>query len=345
MESKFTDKGLLSRYSLDVNLFSKYDFLVEDVIPLRKVFILVTDRGNKILKKTFCSEDELVFMYEAINYLRKNGFSKIMNLILNKSGHIYTRWGEDTYIVMDLLEGREADYNNPVDITITADSLSEMHKASKGIKVSKNSPRLGGYRLLGEFRDKLKSMEEMYDIIGRCENKSEFQEVFLKNFEAYRDDMIKSLSILKIHDYEDLCRDTDSYVLCHNDLAYHNILIRNNEGWFIDLDYSIVDIRVRDICNFINKAAKYSCYNFDNVKMIMKEYQKQEPLTEKELRVLYGLLYFPEGFYSLIDSYFYQKKLWEYDSFMYKINKKVEDIDERHEMLDSFRTEYLSAAF
>ena len=51
LDVRYKDKAYLSKYDLDVNLFSKFNLLVYDVIPVRKVFILDTNKGDKVLKK------------------------------------------------------------------------------------------------------------------------------------------------------------------------------------------------------------------------------------------------------------------------------------------------------
>jgi len=74
MENRFSYKEWLSKYNLDIKLFNSYDFLVTDVIPLRKVFILLTDKGNKILKKIDYTKEDLYFIVYGIDYLTNNGF-------------------------------------------------------------------------------------------------------------------------------------------------------------------------------------------------------------------------------------------------------------------------------
>jgi len=52
------------------------------------------------------------------------------------------------------------------------------------------------------------------------------------------------------------------------------------------------------------------------------------------------MLLFPEGFYSISRDYFYRKKLWKFNSYLYKIQKKVQDIEERQDMVETFKNIY-----
>ncbi len=64
---------------------------------------------------------------------------------------------------------------------------------------------------------------------------------------------------MKQSEYYNLCKEKEKIVFCHHDLAHHNILINKEEVYFLDFDYAVIDLKVHDICNFINKAIKNFC--------------------------------------------------------------------------------------
>lgn len=345
MESRFSYRDWLSKYSLDIKLFENYSFKVIDVIPLRKVFILVTTEGNKILKKTEYGHEDLSFIKNSMDHLRKAGFNNTMDFILNKQGNVLTRWREDNYIVMDLIEGRECDYNNLLDIKIAINSLSQLHKASRNIEFSPGSDRFKGFSLIDSYKEKLEDLKSLKARAIEYGYKGEFERIFLKNVDYFIEAMEKSIEAVKGSKYIELCSDNKNYVLCHHDLAYHNILIKDEEGYFVDFDYSIIDLRVHDLCNFINKVTKFSCYDFEILRTIIEEYNKTIPLEKDEYSVLYSFLMFPESFYNISKDYFYRKKLWKLDTFVYKMQKKVQDIEEREEMIERFKNKYIDVIF
>lgn len=344
MESRFSYKEWLSRYCLDLRLFENYSFKVIDVIPLRKVFILVTTEGNKILKKTEFGHDDLSFIKTSVDHLKKSGFNNIIDFVLNKEGNILTRWGEDNYLVMDLIEGRECDYNNLIDVKIAINSLSQLHRASKNIEFSPTSNRFRGFSLIESFKEKLEDLQKLKRRAIEYGYKGEFERVFLSNVDYFIEAMEKSIEAVKASKYIELCGDNSNYVLCHHDLAYHNILVVNEEGYFVDFDYSIIDLRVHDLCNFINKVTKFSCYDYEMLNTILKEYNKYNPLKKEEYGVLYGMLLFPESFYNISKDYFYKNKLWTLDTFVNKLEKKVQNIEEREEMLEMMKEEYIDGS-
>ena len=124
LDVRYKDKAYLSKYDLDVNLFNKFDLLVYDVIPVRKVFILDTNKGDKVLKKVNYSIEQLEFINYGIEYIRNNNFNRIIKFEKTKAELIYVPWKSDVYCIMDLVEGRECEYSNPVDVMLTSRAIA-----------------------------------------------------------------------------------------------------------------------------------------------------------------------------------------------------------------------------
>ncbi|WP_017413558.1 CotS family spore coat protein [Clostridium tunisiense] len=340
LESKFKDREFLSRYHLDVKLLNNYNFTVNDVIPVRKIYILVTNKGNKILKKLDYAIERLEFINTAMKYMKDNGFNQGINFEKNKNGDIYTQWRDSTYVVMDLINGRECEYNNPLEVAIAVKTLAKMHLSSKGFKGDNWSKYSNLEKAIEEYEKNLGELNYFKKLVSSYENKSEFDELFLNSLDKFISHMARGVSILKKSEYDSLCREEDNIAICHQDLAYHNILIDNEEAYFIDFDYAVIDLRVNDLCNIINKVTKGFAYDLEKVIEIIENYKGTSPIDSRELKVLYGMLWIPEGFCNLIKDYYLKRKLWGEDSFSYKLRNKVENLKEKEDMLESFKDHY-----
>jgi CotS family spore coat protein len=340
LDSKVKEREVLSKYDLDLKLLNNYDFIVSDIIPIRKVFILITNKGEKILKKVDYDLAQVEFLNTIIEYLKSKGFHNVMNYEKNKKGHIYTEWKDSTYVVMELIQGRECEFNNPVELSIVANTLATMHLASRDFHYKDNEGRFTYGDTIEKFKKKLEEIKVLKATVGTYVNKSEFDKIFLSHVDRFIESMIRSIDILSKSQYYDLCEEKDKYAICHNDLAYHNILIDNNQAYFIDFDYAMIDLKVHDLSNFITKVAKNFAFDFEKVKYVIDEYSKVSAIDQKELQVLYGMLLFPEGFYSIVKDYYCKRKLWTEASFTYKLAKKVENTQEREEMLERFKANY-----
>ncbi len=348
LDIRYKDKAYLSKYDLDVDLFSEFDLTVHDVIPVRKVFILNTDKGDKILKKVNYSPSELELINYGIEYIKNNNFNRIIEFKKTKNKLIYVPWKDDIYCIMDLVEGRECEYSNPVDVIITAKALAEFHRASEGLVheeefqrlLVKHQQRCLCGRTIENFNKRLKELKFFKNIATLYENKNEFDNIFLEHEKYYSESIVQSIKILEQWKYYDLCKEKEKVAFCHHDLAHHNILINKEEVYFLDFDYSVVDLKVHDICNFINKVIKNFAYDVEKCHSILDEYVSVNPLDERELRILYGMLSFPEDFYSVSKDYYTRKKQWSEEVFLNRIKKKVECKKDIEAFLKAFKNYY-----
>jgi CotS family spore coat protein len=339
VEGRYLDKRYLTKYDLSVGLFEGFNLKVNDIIPIRNVYILSTDKGDKILKRIDYSLESLNFIYNAVKYIKKS-FDRIFDFTLTKDGKLYIEWEKEIYCIMDLVPGRECDFCNPIDLSIASSGLGDLHKASMGFTSSAaNKNKIG--KIIDSFERRLQEMEFFRSLANMHECKSDFDRIFLGNYERHVEDIKKSISLLKASSYKELCSELNKIVLCHHDLAYHNILINDDLAYFIDFDYSIIDLRVHDLCNFINKAIKNCAFDIDKAASILTDYQTINPLDKRELEVLFGMLYFPEDFYSISKDYYTKRKDWEEEVFLDRLNKKVSYQEDRSEFLEEFKEKIL----
>ncbi|MBU3179892.1 CotS family spore coat protein [Clostridium psychrophilum] len=348
LDIRYKDRAYLSKYDLDVNLFNEFDLVVYDVIPVRKVFILNTDKGDKVLKKVNYSIKQLEFINYGIDYIRNNNFNRIIEFEKTKSNLIYVPWKNDIYCIMSLVEGRECEYSNPVDVMLTSKAIAEIHKASQGLMyddtfknlLGKNEERNLCGKMIENFNKKLKELKFFNKIATLNENKNEFDYIFLQHVKYYEKNIIQSLNILKESEYYNLCKEKEKVVFCHHDLAHHNILINKEKVYFLDFDYAVIDLKLHDICNFTNKVIKDFCYDIEKCQSIISEYTAVNHLDNREFKVLYGMLSFPEDFYGIARDYYTRKKQWSEEIFLSRLKKKVEYKKDREEFLKSFKNYY-----
>jgi len=337
-ESRYRDKKYLSQYSLSVELFEEFSLKVTDVIPVRNVYILCTDKGNKILKKIDYSINDLEYINSAIKFI-KDKFNRVFDFVETKDNKIYTIFNGDVYCVMNLIDGRECDFYNAVDVSIAAKGLGELHSAAEGFKYNINNKVVCG-KTIDKFNRKLEEIVFFMSLANLHENKNEFVKVFLDNVNYYSDFIKKSIEILNASSYYKLCSEEDKVVLCHHDLAYHNILIYNDEAYFIDFDYAIIDLKVHDLCNFIIKAIKECAFDIEKADLIIKDYCRSNILDKREFEVLYGLMTFPEDFYSITRDYYTRRKEWEEEAFVERLNKRVLNKEDKEEFLEEFKKKF-----
>lgn len=341
---RYSDEKYLCAYDLDIDLFKQFDVEVEDLIPLRSIYILFTDKGKKILKK-IQDVDDMEFITKSLDYIRE-GYSDILSFEKAGDGNYYVRWKDGIYCMMELIEGRECCCSNPLDVSLATRALAKYHEASLGLIDHLKQEEVKGLKNnLGRFPDKfLKAKVELLSIKEIVEGygfKNKFDELFLNTVNEQIKSMDEAIEKLNNSKYEKLCNDKSKVVFCHNDLAHHNIIMAEDKTYFIDFEYALIDIRVHDICNFLIKSIKNYGYDFDKCKEIIKIYNSVWSIDREELDVLYGLMVFPNDYYNLVSNYYSKKKNWTYESFLSKFQNKLEDENDRKDFLELFKIKIL----
>lgn len=338
MEYRYRDKAYLSNYSLDTRLFDSFDFLVEDAAPIRSVYVLNTNKGMKILKKVAYGMEELNFLYEALNTIRKK-YPYVINFRESIDGKPYVKYEDGIYVVLDIIEGRDCIFENPLDLKKASSALASLHAAGEDVAIG-NTIRNNLGCLPEKYQEKLKSLKKYKEIANMHVNKSDFDRLYLKHADYYIGCIKKAYSHIERSKYKELC--SLKHTLCHHDLAHHNILMGKDENvYFIDFDYSVIDLPYHDLSNIITKAIKHNEWEIDIANLVLEGYMEKRELSGEEIEVLYGYLLFPQDFYDITSSYYMKNRGWEEDEFRDKLKRKAEYKDDREKFLKEFEKRWL----
>ncbi|RXM59202.1 CotS family spore coat protein [Clostridium tetani] len=335
MKGIYSTRNYLAQYDLDSTLFENFKVKPKEVLPLRSVFIISDETGEKILKKVNYTVDELEFIKKGLNYVNRS-FNRTINFLETKDNKPYVIWNDSIYCMMNLVEGRESDYSNPMDLIVATEALAELHYAGKGFYSDIQSKNNLG-KIIKNFKRKEREMELFRELALIYNNKSKFNNIFIENADYLIDQIKKSIKILENSCYYKLCSMEEKRVFCHHDLAYHNIIINKDKGYFVDFDYAIVDLRVHDLCNFITKWVKSSAYDIEKCSKILEVYNKMNPLNGKEIEVLYGMLTFPQEIFSIVKGYYTENKNWSEENSIDKLKKKIDLEEFKEDFLKDFQ--------
>ncbi|OOM74473.1 CotS family spore coat protein [Clostridium sp. BL-8] len=343
-KTKYSEKKYLCDYDLSLSFFNEIGIKVNDVVPLRKVFMIYTDEGNKILKKVNYGEDRIKLISDSLDYVKKS-YNNVITYKKFKDNLSYKRWGDNIYIVMDILDGREASFTNPVEINLCAENIALMHKASKGLRkyleVKYNKDFLDI-----SLKDKLKQAYDellwMKDLVNSYKYKNEFDMLFINNVDKYLLEVKQVQEAIEKSKYDDLRKSGETVCLCHNDLAYHNFLTKNNEVNIIDFDYMTLDLRIIDIWGFIIKCIKNAGFDINKMLTCIDGYEKISILKQEEKELLYILIKFPRDFYVISRDYYYKRKKWDYEVYLNRFETKLNNEEFRYEFIKAYENKFLS---
>lgn len=338
---RYRDKDALCKYDLSEEFFRNLDIKVEDIIPLRKVYIIVTTKGKKILKKVDEDKSRLDFLVKVTDTI-KNKFNGVLKYnMINEASFI--DWKNEKYVLLDLVEGREVTFTNPVEVKLCSQAIAKFHIASrevfKSLTTEEEVENKGSYLPI-KFMEDLKLLIELKNRVKSFKFKNEFDTLFNDNIDYYIEELKKAIGILAMSEYNNIIQDIDKRVLCHNDLAHHNFIIDGEDVTIIDFDYCNINTRAIDISNYILKVIKNQAFDKENVSVILNSYSDVNKLDNSEIKLIYALLNYPKDFITIVKDYYLKRKSWEEEVFISRFKDKLSNEGYRKEFLETFINDF-----
>ncbi|MDS0528122.1 CotS family spore coat protein [Clostridium sp. SHJSY1] len=333
---RYPEKKYLSTYELSSSFFRELGIKVIDITPLRKVFILKTEEGNKILKKVNYGIERLEFIDKCIEGIHKN-FPNIISFNSFKDGKKYKLWKGSYYIVMDLIPGREATFTNPIELNLCAKTLGSMHIASKKILKDFDLNENIEKSLINKYIESLEDILKIKDLIESYKYRNEFDNLFYGQIDECIDEMKKAIELIKYSGYRLYRENMKNVVVCHNDLAEHNFLYANDEMYLIDFDYCSIDLRIMDVADLILKGIKEAAFDFEKAIDVIKAYDSVYQIDKEEYKYIYILLLFPRDIYSIAKDYYHKQKGWDEEVFVNRLKMKLINEEFRRGFLKKYK--------
>lgn len=321
----------------------QFDLKIENLKANKGVYHLKTNKGERCLKKINYGPQKLLFVYGAKEHLIDNGFSSIDRYFLNIDGEPYALVNEDLYTLSEWIDGRECDFHNIDEVKLAAKTLATLHEASKGYDPPENSKLksdLGRWNNL--MNKRIKSFDKMRDMLRKKNNKSNFDLLYLKSMEFYKEIGRKALKTLEESEYIKLCELAENEKsFCHHDFTYHNIILaENNNCNVIDFDYCKREVRTFDISNFMIKVLKRVNWDINFANTIIESYNEVSPLLDSEYKVLYAYLQFPQRYWRLANRYYYNEVNWGQNTFGSKLESIINEQEVTLKFLEEFSELY-----
>ena len=337
VKTRYVDKSVLCEYEFNEKFINLLGIKINEIIPLRKVFILFTDKGKKVLKITDSSKERIDFIDKALKIIERK-YPRVLKYTRNINDEIITLWKDKQFVLLDMIEGREATFTNPIEVELCSNAIAKMHIASKELieefsleEIKNNS----GKNIIKKMEDEYDTLIDLQKIVDKYKYKNEFDELFLKNVDNAKIELLKTIEEIKNSKYKNMIDNRSNIVLCHNDLAHHNFIIDADKVNIIDFDYCSIDIRVLDIYGYAMKVIKNLAYNEEIIELIIKSYNEVNKLEDEEIDILRKLINYPKDFISISIDYYFKQKMWDEEVFLSRLKNKLE--------IDKFRIDILNS--
>ncbi|GAA0770778.1 CotS family spore coat protein [Clostridium subterminale] len=321
-------------------LKKEYNILVTSIEKIKSVYRVEAGKQIYCLKVVKYELPHFLFILRTMKHLDSNGFEYVPNIIRTTRGMDYIKFDESFAYVTLWLNGRESSYENPIELSIVAKKLGQLHKCSEGFIVSKDmKPRVGWFKWIEVYRTRKGEILSFKNSINRRSKKTDVDLYYLSMIEEELQRCDRAINNLCDTNYENKMLDEIRLGgFCHHDYANHNVLIgKDNEVNIIDFDYCILDTHLHDLSSLLIRAMKYGRWNEERARIILKAYKSSHRLEQDDIKIMAAFMEFPQDYWQRGIQYYWEKKMWGEDFFLRKLNAYANDREERQEFINSFR--------
>lgn len=317
-----------------------YELKVNSIEKIKNVYKVHTEDNQYCLKVIKYNFGHFLFIISAIKHLQNNKFKSIPEIIKTKDGLEYINlYGNYAYLT-NWINSRQCNYDNPVEILIASSKLAELHKKSKGFRLTEDmKPRIGWFKWIETFNTRRDEILDFKKRIDKREKKTEFDEIYLNMMEEELERAETSVEHLKESKYIDVMKtEIENRGFCHHDYANHNVLIdSNSEVNIIDFDYCMLDTHLHDLASLLIRRMKNGKWSIGNSLFVLEAYSTVNKVKQEDIPIMAAFMEFPQDYWQVGIQYYWEKQPWGEDFFLKKLRKIKADRDEKQEFLDEFR--------
>ncbi|HEY3389330.1 MAG TPA: CotS family spore coat protein, partial [Prolixibacteraceae bacterium] len=297
------------------------------------------NKGTFCLKKLRFSVEETNFIFDAMQHLKNNGFENVLSVVKQKDGDKFLDYKGEKYFLTEWIDGRECDYQNPMDLKDAVETMANLHLASKGFEPKIYVERRDCFGKWPEnFQRRTGEMSALKQNVQEKESKNEIDHLYLQYVDDCIADANEALSLLRNTNYQqvvDNARSEKRFI--HHDFAHHNILHTfDGKTYIVDFDFCIMDIRIHDLGSILLRNMKKFNWDIEKAFYIIECYENISPLSRDERQILIPFLLFPQDFWQISRQYYIEKKGWDECDFLDKMNTKSEDTRLKRQFIEEF---------
>ncbi|WMJ79716.1 CotS family spore coat protein [Clostridium sp. MB40-C1] len=319
---------------------NEYNLDVDFIEKIKNVYKISSGNNQFCLKVIRYDFGHFLFIISAMKHLRENGFENILELIKTNDNCEYVKLGENYAYLTEWLNARVSNYDNPLDTRLATLKLAELHKKSRGFNVTKYmNPRIGWLTWIQTYKTRKNEILDFKNRIYKKEKRSKFDEVYLSIMEEELERADRSIeNLIKSNYIYEMKEEMKNKGFCHHDYANHNVLIDNNNNVnVIDFDYCILDTYMHDLSSLLIRRMKYGKWTRENATEIIETYNAINCVKVNHIPVIKAFMEFPQDYWQRGIQYYWEKKNWGEEFFLNKLQKYIEDREEKQEFITLFK--------
>ncbi len=296
------------------------------IVKEKSYYIISTDKGSRVIKKCMDTKGHLLFQNEIKEFLHRSGFKNVDRFYLSTQSTPFFEYDENIYVMTDHFNFKESVFSDNEDFVKIIKTVSEFHKVSANIDF-KNESYYGNENLTTTYKKQIIEIETIKKGIRQRGKLSDFDVLFLKNYDHYMELMKESLQLLeKTKLSVALAYSKNAKTISHNLLKEEHLLIDHDKVYITGFSQACIDYQIFDVCAIIQRYAKNLPLEHFGVYDILELYDKTNPIAKEDVEILYPILIYPNKFVKICKQYYAKKRSWTPSAI---INRMSEVIDSK----------------
>ncbi len=316
------------------SVLHNFGFKAKKIIKEKSYYICSTERGIKVVRKSFDSCEHIMFQHEVKEQLFANGFAFTDRFYLSQQNTPYVQTDDGVYIMTGLFDYREVSFTLKSDAVLAASALSLFHVSSRGEKTS-GQLFCGSENTLSTFKKGEEYLASIKKGLSSQKRLSDFDVLFLKSYEFYMAKIHEAIALLDDNLLEEKRRQAQKQNnVCHGLVKEENVLLNGNDVYFVGFSAASIDYGLFDLSKLIKRILKSISSANDKtvvpVQDVLTAYDKNIRLEKEEIVLLHALLKYPSRFLKICGQYYSKKRSFTPNA----INNRMEALVSNKEIQD-----------
>ena len=249
-------------------------------------------RGELRLIPTLLSEEKLKELYRIKEALFRGGLKACDRFILSPSGDISAEGEEGRYIMTEAVRGRSLELENASAVRQVFTTLGAIHGILRGMECERTD-------ILSDYKKGASRLKGIKKQLGCSKRLNDFDLDFIKNYIDFYEPAKSAIDNLEGLSFSVTCP-------VHGAVKEDNILVGKNVI-FTDWEMFRPGHFMEDVAQLTGRyIRKYAFKNKDFLSLdeILSCYSLKNPLSDRDIAILYALLMYPKRFIALCTKHY-----------------------------------------
>ncbi|MDR2903495.1 MAG: hypothetical protein LBU77_03195 [Clostridiales bacterium] len=335
----------------EINIQAVHHFGLKpkSIVKHKLYHIVNTNAGVKVLKKVAPDSEKarqsLLFQHYIKENLCRLGYPFLDRFHASAQNEPFVALDKALYSLTDHLPFRESNFSNAAEFKKAVTSTATVHALAKKIEPlpyagdGAEPPPTSVAAFYQSTAEKLGALKKS---VSKYKQLSDFDVLFCKHYAYYKACLDQWYELIRQSDFDNRNRTSrEKSDLCHNLLKEEYILLNRNEVYITNFSECAYGCSLKDFAQLIKRHFKAAPDCPAAVGEIIETYQKHNPLTKKELEMLYAILLLPDKFIKICTQYYAKKRTWIPGTFKSRIEQTIETKDAYRVYVDRIYEEFL----